>query len=170
MVAVSHVLWTTGQVLDVAAICAAAHAAGAPLLLDGAQSAGAIAVDVAATGADFYAFSGQKWLLGPQGSGGLWVSPDWTDRAWTAQSELLEPAAGTRSATSPTTARPLRRRHDRHRHRGRHRRRHRVGRVAARRPRRLAARTARQRGRARERLRREPGVTWPSHGQRRAHR
>ncbi|HEV8451899.1 MAG TPA: aminotransferase class V-fold PLP-dependent enzyme, partial [Gaiellales bacterium] len=72
MVAVSHVLWTTGQVLDAAAISAAAHDAGASLLLDGAQSAGAIAVDAAATGADFYAFSGQKWLLGPQGSGGLW--------------------------------------------------------------------------------------------------
>ena len=80
MVAVSHVLWTTGRVLDVAAISAAAHEAGASLLLDGAQSAGAIAVDAAATGADFYAFSGQKWLLGPQGSGGLWVSPEWLDR------------------------------------------------------------------------------------------
>jgi L-cysteine/cystine lyase len=49
MVAVSHVLWTTGRVLDVAAISAAAHAVGASLLLDGAQSAGAIAVDAVVT-------------------------------------------------------------------------------------------------------------------------
>jgi L-cysteine/cystine lyase len=75
MVALSHVLWTTGRVLPLAEIAAAAHAVGALLLVDGAQSAGNIAVDVAASGADVYAFSGQKWLLGPVGSGGLWVHP-----------------------------------------------------------------------------------------------
>jgi L-cysteine/cystine lyase len=105
MVAVSHVLWTTGRVLDVAAISAAAHEAGASLLLDGAQSAGAIAVDAAATGADFYAFSGQKWLLGPQGSGGLWVSPQWQDRAWTAQSSYWNLEQGVVGDFLPTAAR-----------------------------------------------------------------
>jgi L-cysteine/cystine lyase len=88
MVAVSHVLWTTGRVLDTPALAAAAHDAGASLLLDAAQSAGAIPVDAEATGADFYAFSGQKWLLGPQGTGGLWVSPEWTEKLWTAQSSF----------------------------------------------------------------------------------
>jgi L-cysteine/cystine lyase len=88
MVAVSHVLWTTGRRLDTRRLAAAAHDAGASLLLDGAQSAGAIEVDAPGSGADFYAFSGQKWLLGPQGSGGLWVSPDWYDRVWTAQSSF----------------------------------------------------------------------------------
>ncbi len=73
LVAVSHVLWTNGVELDLPAVAAAAHAAGATLLVDGAQSVGNIAVDVPATGADYYAFSGQKWLLGPNGSGGLWV-------------------------------------------------------------------------------------------------
>ncbi len=86
MVAVSHVLWTTGRRLDAQRLAAAAHDVGASLLLDGAQSAGAIEVDAPGSGADFYAFSGQKWLLGPQGTGGLWVSPEWHDRLWTAQS------------------------------------------------------------------------------------
>lgn len=75
LVALSHVLWTTGTELDLPAIAEAAHAVGAQLLVDGAQSVGNIAVDVHASGADFYAFSGQKWLLGPMGSGGLWVNP-----------------------------------------------------------------------------------------------
>ena len=79
MVAISHVLWTDGRTLPLAAIAAAAHDVGATLLVDGAQSAGNIAVDVASTGADYYAFSGQKWLLGPQGSGGLWVHLDRQD-------------------------------------------------------------------------------------------
>jgi L-cysteine/cystine lyase len=80
LVAISHVLWTTGRVMPLPEIAAAAHAVGALLLVDGAQSAGNIAVDAAASGADCYAFSGQKWLLGPQGSGALWVSPRALDR------------------------------------------------------------------------------------------
>ncbi len=80
LVAISHVLWTTGRVMPLPEIAAAAHAVGALLLVDGAQSAGNIAVDAAATSADCYAFSGQKWLLGPLGSGALWVSPQALDR------------------------------------------------------------------------------------------
>ncbi len=76
MVAISHVLWTTGLVLPLPEIAAAAHAVGATLLVDAAQSIGAIPLDMRASGADFYAGSGQKWLLGPQGTGALWVHPD----------------------------------------------------------------------------------------------
>ncbi len=79
MVAVSHVLWTDGRVLPLAEIARAAHAVGASVLVDGAQSVGNIPVDVAATGSDYYTISGQKWLMGPQGSGGLWVAPDRLD-------------------------------------------------------------------------------------------
>jgi L-cysteine/cystine lyase len=82
MVAVSHVLWTTGQVLDLPAIAERVRAVGAQLLADGAQSAGNIAVDAPASGADYYTISGQKWLLGPQGSGALWVSPARIDDVW----------------------------------------------------------------------------------------
>ncbi len=73
LVALSHVLWTTGEVLPLPGIAEDAHAAGALLLVDGAQSGGAIRVDPAAEGADFYTLSGQKWLLGPSGTGALWV-------------------------------------------------------------------------------------------------
>jgi L-cysteine/cystine lyase len=76
LVAVSHVLWTTGRRLDLPALAERVHEAGGTLLVDGAQSAGSSEVRVAETGADYYAFSGQKWLLGPQGTGGLWVAPE----------------------------------------------------------------------------------------------
>jgi L-cysteine/cystine lyase len=72
LVACSHVSWITGRVADVPAIVAA----GAPVLLDGAQALGAIPVDVTALGCDYYAASGQKWLCGPEGTGCLYVRGD----------------------------------------------------------------------------------------------
>jgi L-cysteine/cystine lyase len=74
LVAVSHVLWTTGAILPAARIVEVAHAQGVPVALDGAQAAGAIPLDVDAIGAEFYALPGQKWLLGPEGTGALAVS------------------------------------------------------------------------------------------------
>jgi L-cysteine/cystine lyase len=68
LIAVSHVLWTTGRRLDLARL---RRADGPPLLVDGAQSAGAIPVDLA--GVDFYTVSAQKWLCGPEPSGALFV-------------------------------------------------------------------------------------------------
>jgi L-cysteine/cystine lyase len=68
LIAVSHVLWTTGRRLDLARL---RRPDGPPLLVDGAQSAGAIRVDL--TGADFYTVSAQKWLCGPDPSGALFV-------------------------------------------------------------------------------------------------
>jgi len=68
LIAVSHVLWTTGGRLDLARL---RRPDGPPLLVDGAQSAGAIPVDLA--GADFYTVSAQKWLCGPDPSGALFV-------------------------------------------------------------------------------------------------
>ena len=74
MVGLSHVSWVTGARLPVAAIGGLARDAGAWFAVDGAQSAGAIDVDPGALGADFYAIPAQKWLLGPEGMGALWVS------------------------------------------------------------------------------------------------
>jgi L-cysteine/cystine lyase len=68
LVAVSHVLWTTGCRLDLSRL---RREDGPPLLVDGAQSAGAIPIDLA--GADFYTVSAQKWLCGPDPSGALFV-------------------------------------------------------------------------------------------------
>ena len=81
LVSLSHVLWTTGAVLPVVTIAELAHSRGALVAVDGAQAAGAIPVDVAALGVDFYAVPGQKWLLGPEGMGGLWVAPGVLERA-----------------------------------------------------------------------------------------
>ena len=74
LVALSHVSWLTGAVLDIRGAATAAHEVGAVVLVDGAQAAGAIAVDPVALGADAYAMPAQKWLLGPEGLGALWVS------------------------------------------------------------------------------------------------
>ncbi len=80
LVAVSHVTWSTGARLPIRAIADLAHARGALVLVDGAQAAGTIPVDVDALGADAYAIPAQKWLLGPEGMGALWVAPSAMDR------------------------------------------------------------------------------------------
>lgn len=72
LVALSHVLWTTGAILPVHEL---RERAAIPILVDGAQSVGAIPVD--ARGLDFCTISGQKWLCGPEGTGALVVAePD----------------------------------------------------------------------------------------------
>ena len=73
LVSISHVLWTTGLVMPVRRIADLAHERGALVLVDGAQAAGAIPVNVRELGVDMYAIPAQKWLLGPEGLGALWV-------------------------------------------------------------------------------------------------
>ncbi|UIJ47472.1 cysteine desulfurase [Sphingomonas cannabina] len=71
LVALAHVSNVLGSVLDARRAADLAHRQGAKLLLDGCQAVPRMAVDVAAIGADFYAFSGHK-LYGPTGIGVLW--------------------------------------------------------------------------------------------------
>jgi L-cysteine/cystine lyase len=73
LVAVSHVLWSTSQILPLDRLARSAAGYGAMVLADGAQSVGAIEVDPAALGVDLYTASGQKWVCGPSGTGALWV-------------------------------------------------------------------------------------------------
>lgn len=80
MVAISHVLHTTGARLPIRRIADLAHARGALVAVDGAQAAGAIPVDVVDLGVDLYAVAGQKWLLGPEGTGALYVATQADDR------------------------------------------------------------------------------------------
>ena len=72
LVAFTHVSNTLGTINPVVEMTAMAHAAGALVLVDGAQAVPHVPVDVQAIGADFYAFSGHK-MLGPTGSGALWA-------------------------------------------------------------------------------------------------
>ena len=71
LVAVSHLSNVAGTIAPIAEICRLAHAAGAVVLVDGAQAAAHLPVDVAALGCDFYALSGHK-LYAPTGAGVLW--------------------------------------------------------------------------------------------------
>lgn len=73
LIAVSHVNWNTGLRMPIECIAAIARERGVLTLVDGAQSAGAIPLDLATTGVDFYAVPAQKWLCGPEGIGALWV-------------------------------------------------------------------------------------------------
>ncbi len=81
LVVLSHILWNTGQVLPLAEIVAACRqfpTGGEPIrvLADAAQSVGVLPLNLAQSGVDFYAFTGHKWLCGPEGVGGLYVSPE----------------------------------------------------------------------------------------------
>lgn len=72
LLALSHVLWTTGQVMPVQEL---KRATGLPVLVDGAQSVGAIPVEVGDV--DYCTVSGQKWLCGPEPLGALYIrDPD----------------------------------------------------------------------------------------------
>jgi cysteine desulfurase family protein len=70
---VPHASNVLGTVLPLAEMADAAHDAGALLVLDAAQSAGHVPIDVAGMGIDVLAFTGHKGLLGPQGTGGVWA-------------------------------------------------------------------------------------------------
>jgi cysteine desulfurase / selenocysteine lyase len=71
VLAVAHVSNVLGTLNPVAEIAALAHEAGAIVVVDGAQAAPKLAVDVAELGVDFYALTGHK-LYGPTGIGALW--------------------------------------------------------------------------------------------------
>jgi len=73
-VVVSHVSWSAGIVLPLKEVAELAHGAGALVFVDGAQSGGAIPIDVNALGVDAYAIPGQKWLCGPEGFGAVYAS------------------------------------------------------------------------------------------------
>lgn len=79
LIALHHVSNVLGTVAPIAEVARLARARGIPLVVDGAQAAGHLAVDVRALGCDFYAFSGHK-LGGPTGTGVLFVREPWLER------------------------------------------------------------------------------------------
>jgi selenocysteine lyase/cysteine desulfurase len=76
VISISHILFTTGVKLPVTELCALAREHGCWAVIDGAQGPGAMPVDVKAIGCHAYAVSGHKWLLGPKGTGFLYISDE----------------------------------------------------------------------------------------------
>ena len=75
LVACSHVGWISGEVAP-----AELASVDVPVILDGAQGAGAVPVDVQALGCAAYAAAGQKWLCGADGTGMLYVAREFRER------------------------------------------------------------------------------------------
>jgi L-cysteine/cystine lyase len=110
LVALSHVLWTNGDVLPVREIAeevAVRSAGAARVLVDGAQSAGALELAIDTLGVDAYTVSGQKWLCGPSGTGALWVSPRLLGELATPWPWYLSKSRGPGGVAEWTTARRL---------------------------------------------------------------
>ncbi|MFO0956237.1 MAG: aminotransferase class V-fold PLP-dependent enzyme [Isosphaeraceae bacterium] len=82
MVAITHAANVLGTVQPIEAIGAIVREAGALFLVDAAQSAGVVPIDLRATPIDFLAFPGHKALYGPTGTGALYVGPRAAPRAW----------------------------------------------------------------------------------------
>ena len=73
MVFFSHIEYSTGLRIPVEGIRKLTAGRGIWMLIDGAQGAGHVSVDVGEIDCDFYAMPGQKWLLGPDGTGALYI-------------------------------------------------------------------------------------------------
>jgi cysteine desulfurase family protein len=75
LVVVTHASNVVGTIVPIAEIVSLAHDRGVPVLVDAAQTAGSLPIDVQALNVDLLACPGHKGLYGPQGSGFLYMSP-----------------------------------------------------------------------------------------------
>lgn len=76
VISVSHVITSTGLRMPIADIAALAKQRGILCVVDGAQAVGGIDVDVKKLGCDAYVATGHKWLMGPKGTGFLYINKD----------------------------------------------------------------------------------------------
>jgi len=120
VVSTSLVRFDNAVRLDARRLADACHAAGAYLLLDASQGAGAMKINVAELGADFLVCAGYKWLLSPYGTGFFWIRRDLIEKMrpapsnWTALEgadnfsslvfDELKFSTGARRWDSPETA------------------------------------------------------------------
>jgi cysteine desulfurase / selenocysteine lyase len=88
--AVAHVSNALGTVNPIRPLVSLAHARGIPVLVDGAQAAGHLEIDVQALGCDFYVFSGHK-MFGPTGIGVLWAREELLEQMppWQGGGEMI---------------------------------------------------------------------------------
>ncbi len=100
LVVVTHASNVIGNILPIADIAEIAHAQKVPLLVDAAQTIGSVPLSIEEMGIDMLAFTGHKALLGPQGTGGLFMSPEMTI------TELKQGGTGGASKESQPTTRP----------------------------------------------------------------
>lgn len=82
LLVVNHMSNVLGSLLPIEAMVSLAHSRGTCVLVDAAQSAGTVPIDLTAVPADLLAFAGHKGLWGPPGTGGLYVGPGVTLRQW----------------------------------------------------------------------------------------
>lgn len=75
MIVISHVSYTTGAMLPVKEITEMAHAHDVLVVVDAAQTFGALNLDMNDLGVDVYACPGQKWACGPEGTGSVYIKP-----------------------------------------------------------------------------------------------
>lgn len=75
MIVLSHVSYTTGATLPVKEITEMAHAHDVLVVVDAAQTFGALNLDMNDLGVDVYACPGQKWACGPEGTGSVYIKP-----------------------------------------------------------------------------------------------
>jgi selenocysteine lyase/cysteine desulfurase len=98
VICVSDVIAWTGLRMPIRALAELAHAHGALMVVDGAQASGHVPIDVLAMGCDAYAGSGHKWLLGPKGTGLLYVRKDPAQRilpvAWQDGPKVMNESTG----------------------------------------------------------------------------
>ena len=97
MVFISHILYATGRRMPAEELRMLTKDKGILLMLDGAQTGGHIELDMASSGFDFYSIPGQKWILGYEGSGALFMRREHLER--------IHPAhTGGRGVASPADA------------------------------------------------------------------